>query len=40
MGHIGGGSSYGDDGAVANEGMVAGSYGQDMFSDSRKSFDF
>jgi hypothetical protein len=38
VGHVSEGNSYGDDGAVA-EGMLAGAYGQDIFPDSRKSFE-
>ena len=39
VGHVSEGNGYGDDGVGGTEGMVAGVYGQDISSDSRRSFD-
>jgi len=39
LGHVSEGHSYGDERAVATEGMVAGAYGQDVFPDFRRSLE-
>ena len=39
LGHVSEGNGYADDGMGGTEGMVAGVYGQDIFSDSRRSFE-
>ena len=39
LGHVSEGNGYGDDVMGGTEGMVAGVYGQDIFSDSRRSFE-